>query len=74
MRELIVPLKSELDCNTERFHAHDGHGADQRTNAHVDDGVYAAAAGCETVYGIEGVEDYEEEVGQKHFPPGKSVP
>jgi hypothetical protein len=68
MRELVVSLERDLDCNPKRFYAHDGYGADQGADTHVDDGVCAAASGREPVNGEEGVDYYEEEVGQEDFP------
>lgn len=65
MRELIVALKCDFDGYTKRFYAHNGYRTDKRTDTHVDDGVCAAAARREAVYGVEGVDDYEEEVGQE---------
>lgn len=67
MRELIIALERDFDSYTKRFDAHDGYGANKRTNAHVDDRVCAAAAWRKPVYGVEGVENYEEEVGQENF-------
>lgn len=52
MRELIVALKRDFDGYTKRFYAHDGYRSDKRTNAHVDDGVCAAVARREPVYGV----------------------
>lgn len=67
MRELVVSLECDFDCDSERFYAHDGQRAHQRADAHVDDGVCATAARGQALYGIEGVENDEAEVGQKHY-------